>query len=106
MMSLENDLTELDRIALNECLRRQRADPNPKVKQQIEDKLAECGWREAAEFACFDQQMRTLKLRPWQSPPCWNNEDDPKSIALLNRMLAAGVSQYDPDPLADLQKKR
>ena len=55
-------------------------------------------------------QSDTLKLRPWQLPPCTAKQDDPnerdKEAQALRKMLAAGLSRYEPDPLAALGKVR
>ena len=58
----------------------------------------------------FSHPIDALSLKPWQSPPIHIEEDanepdnaerEPDTAArkLLRRMLAAGVSRYDPDPL-------
>jgi hypothetical protein len=65
-------------------------------------------------------QSRPLHLRPWEAPPCITSAvlacrachdpddkscgrmPDEKEIALLNRMRAAGLSIYEPDPLGAL----
>ena len=97
-------MSEADRAALDECLRLARADPT--CRQQIDSMLEERDWREVAEFAAYGCQRRALKLKPWQSPPCWGNEDDSRSIALLNRMLEAGLSAFEPSPLEALAKAK
>src|SRR5262245_4360088 len=66
-------------------------------------------WEEVADFACYVCQCRALCLRPWQSPPSSVEEDDPDehdkdAQKLLRKMLAAGVSRYDPDPLGSAEK--
>ena len=45
-------------------------------REQVADKLREEGWRAAAEFCASVQQSETLRLRPWQQPPC-NIDPDP-----------------------------
>jgi hypothetical protein len=98
------DLDAADRDALERCMgiaKRDRA-------EQLEGKLVQGdSWIEVAEFASYSCQIRALNLKPWQSPPCTEDEDDPTprdraAQALLRRMLRAGVSRYDPDPLAAL----
>jgi hypothetical protein len=54
--------------------------------------------------------MASLRLPQWINPPCWVHEDDPEEDdkdeqELLRRMLAAGLSRYEPDPLAALKAK-
>ncbi len=68
------------------------------------------------------QQNNALHLKPWQSPPCHIDADEIDAILargppspqnmeadkkyggalLLRRMLAAGLSAYDPTPLESL----
>jgi hypothetical protein len=79
--------------------------------KQLQSKLRDEPWIEVAEFAAYACQIDALSLKPWQSPPCSVDEDDPDerdrdAQKLLQRMLAAGVSRYDPDPLAALRGHR
>ena len=52
---------------------------------------------------------RALKLYPWQQPPCDADEDgddgeiNGDGVKLLRKMLAAGLTRYEPDPLAALE---
>jgi hypothetical protein len=67
-------------------------------------------WIEVAEFASYSCQLHALNLRPWESLPCTEDEDDPTphdkaAQILLRRMPRAGVSRYDADPLTALNKK-
>ena len=70
-------------------------------REQVADKLREEGWRAAAEFCASVQQSETLRLRPWQQPPCNIDPDlfapsEAAAAELLRRMLAAGVSRFTP----------
>jgi len=81
---------------------------------QIFDKLASQPWEEVGRFAAYGAQYDALRLRPWQWPPCWIGDIDAELAAppdqsgrhraaeLLQRMLAAGLSQFEPDPLGAL----
>ena len=83
--------------------------------RQIADKLASEPWEDVGEFASYSAQCRALRLRPWQFPPCWIDDipaalNDPEphrglrtAGELLQRMLAAGLSRYEPDPLKALE---
>jgi hypothetical protein len=72
------------------------------------------GWRKAAEFCAGSAQRHHLQLRPWMPPPCWCElgEDDDERQApgrraaseLLARMLAAGLSRFEPDPINALDR--
>ena len=56
-------------------------------------------------------QGDALRLKLWQSPPCHLSEDgkvqdcDIEGQILLRRMVAAGLSIYEPDPIAALAAK-
>jgi len=97
-----DDLDQNDFDALMRCLEQYpRPQPGGTAKQ----------WRESAERACFRVQCESLQLRPWQLPPFVADEDDPNerdkaAQALLRKTLAAGISRYEPDPLAALNKKK
>ncbi|MBB6407653.1 hypothetical protein [Mesorhizobium sangaii] len=64
------------------------------------------GWFEAAIFASYCCQIKALRLKPWESPPVHGRKEDPQSWRLLQRMLKAGISQFEPDPPAALRVKR
>jgi len=68
--------------------------------------------REVMHFCAYHRQIDALNLKPWQSPPCDLDEDDDdgtvinapnvEGVKLLRRLLAAGLSRYEPDPMAAL----
>jgi hypothetical protein len=73
--------------------------------------LQDRSWFDVARFACRCVQDQSLGLRPWEKPPCIvsdNFADEPHNqraaIKLLQKMLAAGVSRYDPNPITALKK--
>jgi hypothetical protein len=74
----------------------------PGRAEQLGEKLKDESWIVVAEFAASHCQRRSLRLKPWELPPCDIYEYDPDSPAkqLLHRMLTAGVSCYHPDPIA------
>jgi hypothetical protein len=79
---------------------------SPSRRQQLDSMLKDGQpWKEVAWLAVTCCQTKTLHLKPWQSPPCWNDDRDKESQKLLKRMLAAGLSQYEPDPLAALEPR-
>jgi hypothetical protein len=59
-------------------------------------------WEEVAEFAANICQTTSLNLRPWEFPPCRAKDGD--ALKLRDRMVAAGVSIWHPDPIAALRK--
>jgi hypothetical protein len=73
-----------------------------KLARQLDEQLKDRPWLEVAEFASYCLQCDNLKLLPHQSPPCGFIGNDLDAADLLRRMLAAGLSRYEPDPLAAL----
>jgi hypothetical protein len=78
---------------------------------QIADKLRREGFEAAGEFAAYVAQCDNLRLRPWQAPPCsacGEPPDDPDihgyraALALRDRLERAGLSPFEPDPVAAL----
>jgi hypothetical protein len=101
--------TEIDREALERALELARQEPQR--AEQLDEKLKDEPWHAVARFAAYVCQCRNLRLPPWQSPPCWADEDerDPRenfadAQKLLRRMLAAGLSRFEPQPLEALSK--
>ena len=64
---------------------------------------------EAARFASYHCQTRSLRLRPWKSPPVWIRDiavelestipSRARAAELLQRMGALGISKYHPSPI-------
>src|SRR5262245_48320543 len=81
---------------------------------QIADKLASEPWEEVGAFAAYTAQCDALRLKPWQWPPCWiadiaaepppDHSGRRRAAELLQRLLAAGLSRYEPDPLGALER--
>jgi hypothetical protein len=101
-----------DRTALERALVACRAE-SPARAKQIDSMLADRPWEDVAQFASSCAQGRALDLMPWQSPPCHAGLralsepfGDPRgareSAELLQRLLDAGLSKYEPDPLQAL----
>ncbi len=68
-------------------------------------------------LTAYSAQIDNLHLKPWESPPCCvdldaplvGHPDDFKAVRLLEKMLAAGISRWHPDPLkalAEAEKNR
>ena len=101
-------MTKLDREAMAACIDAVNAGDDAASIKQVADKLAEAGFEDAGRFAASCAQSKSLRLKPWQEPPCAADEDDPNerdkaAQKLLREMLAAGVSRYHPDPLAAIE---
>src|SRR5262249_28626865 len=84
---------------------------------QIAQKLRDEPWIDAATFTAYSTQIDALHLQPWQSPPCEVQDvaatlargddgvsGDYQAALLLQRMLKAGLSRYEPDPLHALEQ--
>ena len=116
-------MTPIDRDAFERAIAMARA-KGPAQQRQIDEKLATDPWAKVGEFAAYGCQMDSLHLKLWQPPPCWINTpqavlavgDDGimgnyAAARLLQKMLAADLSKYEPDPLnalfdAAAQRKR
>ena len=83
------------------------ADRRPPLEADVER------WWDEAMGAVYHCQMEALHLRPWQTPPCWMGDERPcvddhrgegAAWALRCRLIAAGLSQFEPDPVAALSR--
>jgi hypothetical protein len=92
-------------MALQRSLKLARAEPE--YAAQIAAKVAAEGWEAAAELAAYNLQIDNLGLRPWMNPPCFAEvRPDPKALAILVKLVAAGLSRFEPDPVAALAAAR
>jgi hypothetical protein len=115
MTETETDLAPVDRVALECCLEIAMKEDTV-TRRQLQVMLTDRPWTEVATFASYCCQSHALNLKPWEYPPCWADDDEAnpdgrspmcktkEARALLLRMLAAGISRYDPDPMAALAK--
>jgi hypothetical protein len=82
---------------------------------RIEREWARDGFEAAGLTAAYSAQCTTLHLKPWEAPPmhvCATTADldpnvygcRPGEVALHDRLLAAGLSIYEPDPLNALAR--
>jgi hypothetical protein len=104
---------EIDRDAFERAIataneRQHREDVLRDGASQIDRMLKDDPWIEVGHFCSYSCQMRSLRLKPWQYPPAWVdlNDHDPEhadGVALLRRLLDAGLSQFEPDPVSALQ---
>ena len=103
-------LSDVDRDALKRCIEMARTYSAAR-DEQISWKLGPggCSWQETARFCAYLCQSKNLGLAICEFPPCWllDIEDTegpafkgkPQAARLLKRLLAAGLSQYEPDPI-------
>jgi hypothetical protein len=84
---------------------------DPELGDQIGAMLRTQSEQEVGAFAAGLCQVRSLRLKPWECPPCDTGGgvnvalyygSRPGEIELLRRMLAAGVSRFNPDPMQAL----
>ncbi|ESY30031.1 hypothetical protein NKI15_27545 [Mesorhizobium sp. M0862] len=81
--------------------------------EQLDSMLKDRHWDEVAHFACYCVQSQALNLKPWETAPAFADiahpegiRRDPNAGALQDKMLAAGLSVFEPDPLSALRSNR
>jgi hypothetical protein len=111
-------MKRIDCDALKRAIEMERA-KSPADRQHVDALLAERSWRDVGEFCAYSCQLDALHLKPWQSPPCWIDDlvatidtgndgvgGDYAAAKLLQRLLDAGLSRYEPDPPGALKQAR
>jgi len=109
-------MRRIDRDALTRAVAMWRLE-SPARSKQIDEKLAGETWEQVARWCAYCCQCNTLRLRIHQSPPCWVHDikttlaagddgiiGDYAAARLLQRMLDAGLSRYEPDPPVALKR--
>jgi hypothetical protein len=110
-------LSQVDRDAMKRAIEivRQR---DAASRDQIDHKLRDEPWQEVGEFAAYSCQCDSLHLKPWQDPPCVINlasalrepfgdqRAEREAAELLKKILAAGLSRYEGDPLQALDRAK
>ena len=114
------DLSPLDREALERAIALKRA-RSREDRREVEGQLKVNPWLTVAMDACYDAQMLLVRPKLWCPIPMDldRNEieatiakgDDGKNggyaaAKLLRRMLRAGLSQYEPEPLRRLAEAK
>ena len=96
------ELDAIDLDALDRALEIARVQGTDRP-EQIDVMMQDRDWLDVARFASGCAQGRSLNLKPWESAPIWGAEvGDAPEDNLLRRMLAAGLSQFEPDPIGAL----
>jgi hypothetical protein len=99
------DRDALDIEALRRCVEAVLA-AGDDLAEMVARKLKAEQWRSVALFCSYSQQMDNLRLRLWQSPPCYRDDPrDPQTRELADRLRAAGLSIFEPSPLEALAAK-
>jgi len=102
---MTDNIDPLDRDALQRCMDIAMRDPDR--ADQLQTKLDDGqSWHDVARLAASLVQSRALRLKPWEVPPSVASEDDKDAHLLLQKMIKAGLSRYEPDPRAALLKKK
>ena len=101
-------MKRIDRDAMARAIEWMRQE-SPNSREQIEHKLKHEGFEAAGHFAAYAAQCSTLRLKPWESPPSnlWGDYCS-DGIELYDRLVAAGLSVFEPDPvkaLAEVERK-
>jgi hypothetical protein len=88
----------------------------PNETRWIDDHVRNSGFFEAGRLASYHCQYRALQLKPWEFPPIWIDDisatlkeppefkDRHRAAKLLQRLFAHGLSRYEPDPVAALER--
>src|SRR5438128_2398534 len=92
-------------------------DRDPASDEPIDRRLDPERWFLAAKSAAYACQCATLRPKPWQAVPACGyvavTDNDSEfgpvlgraaAAELLRRLLAAGLSRYEPDPLSALER--
>ena len=108
MTDTDIDIDVIDLDALRRAMEIYAAG-DPAKAEQLRAKLQDAPWQDVAKFAAYCVQGDILQLRPWEPAPCEVEIDgtrpqDQGARRLLKRMLHAGISRWEPDPLRALDK--
>jgi hypothetical protein len=111
------NLSAVDDEALERAIALARQE-SPGRRDQIDSMLQERDWLHVATFCAYCCQDNELKLKPWEIVPCWIEDPDlvlqearsadlgqrRRAARLLKRLLAAGLSKFEPTPLAAIER--
>ena len=115
-------LSRIDREALEraiEIVRNRKNDPGR--REQVDHLMKHEGWFTAADFCCYCCQSELIRPRLWQPIPADIDPADIETILargddglggeyaaarVLKRMLRAGLSRYEPEPLKALAEAK
>jgi hypothetical protein len=100
----------VDKEAFTRAIEWVRAHGEPIEVKALDVILSRDGFEAAGRSAAHTAQCRSLGLRPWQCPPsdavgtepadCYGWR--PAEIGLRDKLLAAGLSRFEPSPVEAL----
>ena len=98
-------LTPADEDALRRAFA--EACRDPVRAKQLAQKAKDEGLIEPQITAAYSCQTNNLKCKPWELPPMYGDaypghDGHVGGALLLKRLLDAGLSRYEPDPLGAL----
>lgn len=100
-------ISSTDRAALQMAIDLTLAEEDEARVEQVKEMLAKRSWDEVARFCSYHRQFDVLNLLPWQSTPSEVDNPDEDLVTpqhmLTKKMLALGISQYHPDPIAAIE---
>ena len=89
----------------------QKREPQLKLFPPVMPDEGTAEWIELARYFALHAQVQALGLFPWQVPPYdaddvahggWGGK--PEEVALRRKMIALGISIYEPDPPAAITR--
>ena len=93
-MSDDDDIAALDRDALQRCMDIAKRDRDMAAHLQAKLRAGQT-WAAVARSAAYNTQITSLRLRPWQDPPCVVDEDDPEEIRSIGDRTG-GIGEQVP----------
>lgn len=119
-MTTKQQLSQVDREAVTRAIELKRA-RSPADRREVDDMLKTHSWFEVAEDAVYCCQRSLIAPRLWQKQPHDIEVDEIETIIargpdglggeyqaakLLRRMLKAGLSKFEPQPLQALAEAK
>lgn len=112
MQPTTKTISPLDQDALERALTRLKKVDRDSYRQFQVDMVCGQDWYFVAARAAGVCQYHALGLKPWQTAPCHIRPDaeqravDEGGRLLLQQLLDAGLSKFEPDPLRALAEKQ
>ena len=108
---MTTELTTADLDALRRAFETARAESDEE-REHLDSIEAREGWESAAQSASYHLQCRNLRLKVWEAPPMHVHGDEigqnygtkAKEVKLKRRMLALGISIFEPDPISAIER--